>query len=359
MSKIFSRKEIETHNSTASLWVIYNNNVYDITEFARDHPGGGDLLLQYAGQDITKVMSDEDYHTHSKASLDILKDYIIGQVHDDPESQHAYLHRKRISLLEKEVEFKTFGCQDFIPSLTNAHLDMKTHEFLDLNKPLVPQMLTKQFTREHYLEQVHKPRYLNRPADFFGHPLLEPLSKTYWWVVPLVWLPYVLYNLNQSIQSNDRDSLLTTELFLIGIFIWTFLEYGLHRFLFHYDDRMPESQFMFLLHFTLHGFHHYLPMDRLRLVVPPALFVVLAYPFVNLAHILFPPSIAYGIVGGSIFGYICYDMTHYYLHHARVIPFHFTEMKKYHLAHHYKDFETGYGITSKFWDYVFNTVLTY
>ena len=50
------------------------------------------------------------------------------------------------------------------------------------------------------------------------------------------------------------------------------------------------------------------------------------------------------------------------------------EMKKYHLAHHYKNFELGFGVTStsccdcaeflsdvwdvgKVWDYVFNTVL--
>lgn len=49
------------------------------------------------------------------------------------------------------------------------------------------------------------------------------------------------------------------------------------------------------------------------------------------------------------------------------------EMKKYHLAHHYKNFELGFGVTStsdrygikslsnigtgKIWDYVFNTVM--
>ena len=50
------------------------------------------------------------------------------------------------------------------------------------------------------------------------------------------------------------------------------------------------------------------------------------------------------------------------------------EMKKYHLAHHYKNFELGFGVTSacltaltltlsltppagKVWDIVFNTVL--
>ncbi|RCI06724.1 fatty acid alpha-hydroxylase [Rhizopus stolonifer] len=366
MPQVYSIKQVEEHNTLESLWVIFNDRVYDITEFAKDHPGGDDILLKYAGKDITKVMSDIDMHDHSQAAFDMLEDYLIGVVEESVlenttarrlTGQRASLHRRRVELLSKEVEYKTYTNENFSPSLTDARLDIKTHQFLDLNKPLVPQMMTMKFTREHYLEQVHKPRYLNRPADFFGHPLLEPLSKTVWWVVPTVWLPYVGYNIYNSLNLGSIEA--TVLFFTLGVCIWTLLEYLLHRFLFHYDDRMPENQWMFLLHFTLHGFHHYLPMDRLRLVVPPALLVVLAYPWIMLAHMLFPSPMAFGVVAGGMFGYVCYDLTHYYLHHARVISFHFSEMKKYHLAHHYKDFEAGYGITSKLWDYVFKTVLTY
>jgi hypothetical protein len=63
------------------------------------------------------------------------------------------------------------------------------------------------------------------------------------------------------------------------------------------------------------------------------------------------------------------------LHHTK-LPQYMREMKKYHLAHHYKNFELGYGVTSeysdypqaefvyvylefsgKIWDYAFGTVL--
>ena len=47
---------------------------------------------------------------------------------------------------------------------------------------------------------------------------------------------------------------------------------------------------------------------------------------------------------------------HYSLHHTR-LPSYVRDMKKYHLAHHYKNFDLGFGVTSKIWDYVFNTVL--
>ena len=44
------------------------------------------------------------------------------------------------------------------------------------------------------------------------------------------------------------------------------------------------------------------------------------------------------------------------LHHSR-LPAYLQEMKKYHLAHHYKNFDLGFGVTSKFWDIIFNTVV--
>src|SRR2546423_14319257 len=56
--------------------------------------------------------------------------------------------------------------------------------------------------------------------------------------------------------------------------------------------------------------------DSLRLVMPPTLFLVLAYPWYRLAHLLCPYHYALGIYCGGIAGYISYDMTHYFLHHT-------------------------------------------
>lgn len=41
----------------------------------------------------------------------------------------------------------------------------------------------------------------------------------------------------------------------------------------------------------------------------------------------------------------------------RSLPSYYRDLKKYHLAHHYKDFENGFGVTSRFWDRVFGTEL--
>jgi 4-hydroxysphinganine ceramide fatty acyl 2-hydroxylase len=50
------------------------------------------------------------------------------------------------------------------------------------------------------------------------------------------------------------------------------MEYFLHRFLFHSEDKwLPGSKgnFPIVAHFMFHGIHHAFPMDKLRLVFPP------------------------------------------------------------------------------------------
>ena len=40
------------------------------------------------------------------------------------------------------------------------------------------------------------------------------------------------------------------------------------------------------------------------------------------------------------------------------LPAYYRQLKKYHLAHHYADYENGFGVTSRFWDVVFGTELS-
>lgn len=50
-------------------------------------------------------------------------------------------------------------------------------------------------------------------------------------------------------------------LYIFGNFFFTFLEYTMHRFLFHVDYYLPDRSVFLMLHFLMHGVHHYLPMD--------------------------------------------------------------------------------------------------
>jgi 4-hydroxysphinganine ceramide fatty acyl 2-hydroxylase len=39
------------------------------------------------------------------------------------------------------------------------------------------------------------------------------------------------------------------------------------------------------------------------------------------------------------------------------LPPWYQELKKYHLKHHFADYQNGFGVTSRFWDWVFGTEL--
>ena len=65
------------------------------------------------------------------------------------------------------------------------------------------------------------------------------------------------------------------------------------------------------------------------------------------------------LFAGTLIGYILYDLSHYFLHHANPSNEYWKELKTYHMQHHYKDGMMGYGVSQKFWDLVFDTELKY
>ncbi|KAK8189968.1 hypothetical protein HDK77DRAFT_443221 [Phyllosticta capitalensis] len=373
-----TQAEVAAHNNAKSCYVTIGERVFDITDFVEDHPGGGDLVLEYAGKDVKEILEDEISHKHTDSAYEILDDYHIGFVATEKivnaatESQHPdnivplpprgeglkELNEKGGANGEKYVFAATgLSSAEDLSKDTDYNVDYKKHKFLDLGRPLFPQVWFGGFSKAFYLEQVHRPRHYKggASAPLFGN-FLEPLSKTAWYVVPTVWLPPVMYGSWLAYQGLPFSHF--APYWVLGLCIWTLVEYCLHRFLFHLDDYLPDNRVAITLHFLLHGIHHYLPMDKYRLVMPPTLFLILATPFWKLAHTIFfyDWNAATAVFCGGIFGYICYDLTHYFLHH-RNLPAYYRELKKYHLEHHFADYENGFGVTSKFWDRVFNTEL--
>ncbi|TFY57580.1 hypothetical protein EVG20_g8489 [Dentipellis fragilis] len=361
--RIYTASDVAQHDSASSCWVSHRGRVYDVTGFLADHPGGDDLLLKYAGRDVENVMKDPQEHDHSDSAYAMLEEFIIG----------------RVGAGEELVHDDWEPTDDFHPENTDEDRDFERNQFLDLRRPLLEQMWYANFSKAYYLQQVHQPRHLAKSARLFGPDILEVFTRTAWYVVPTIWLPIATYvglrSLLQfagfvlpsftshpalplhALSTLPTDAYIKFAVtFLTGNIIWTILEYTLHRFLFHVDEYLPDRPAFLTLHFLLHGVHHYLPMDALRLVMPPAMFTALSFPFTRLAHALFPASVANGLISGAFAFYVVYDCMHYAMHHTK-LPTYMREMKKYHLAHHYKNFELGFGVTSKIWDIVFNTLI--
>lgn len=362
---LLSKAAVEKHNTESDCWVtLYNRKVYNVTGFLEEHPAGPELIMDYAGKDITAILADSESHVHSESAYEMLDDDMLIGYLATPEEEEELLKKHKDIKLKPEydsdglrvADLTDFGDipDDLLHLKTDHNDDFKRHQFLDLDKPLIMQVLRSNWTRDFYIDQIHRPRHYGKgSAQLFGN-FLEPLSLTSWWVVPTLWIPVDLYIL--YLGASHLNPFLTFAFWCLGLFVWTLIEYCMHRFLFHLDDNLPENNIAFTLHFLMHGVHHYLPMDRMRLVMPPTLFVLLAYPFYKLIFGIFPFYIACAGWSGGFLGYILYDVTHYSLHHKK-LPSYVQKLKKYHLEHHYKNYRLGFGVTSMFWDSVFHTYL--
>ena len=54
---LISVEEIKKHNSPDDCWIVVDNKVWDITDFAPDHPGGGEIIWKHAGRDASTTYS--------------------------------------------------------------------------------------------------------------------------------------------------------------------------------------------------------------------------------------------------------------------------------------------------------------
>lgn len=145
------------------------------------------------------------------------------------------------------------------PILTETKSDYD----IDLKKGILWQVFKKLRLKE-YLEFIHDPKHMINPPEaiLFETPILEFFTKTPWWAILVIWVPLVLFNLFYAFFDMDKNIPVIVTGYLLGIFIWTLCEYILHRFFFHYDEKLPDNNFVIMIHFLFHGIHHAFPMDK-------------------------------------------------------------------------------------------------
>ena len=187
--------------------------------------------------------------------------------------------------------------------------------------------------------------------EFFTH--ISPIT------VVALWLPIaVLFMVFAATNAPSAGSAAHMPLgFLLGIFFWTFAEYTLHRFLFHYTPKTPREERIF---FLFHGIHHAQPQVKTRLVMPfpvsiPMAALLYGLVYLVVAVLLGIPQWVAPLMSGFLIGYLAYDLTHYATHHFPMRSGIAKYLKRHHMQHHYKDPKTRYGVSSPIWDWVFGT----
>ena len=168
----------------------------------------------------------------------------------------------------------------------------------------------------------------SRRVRMFDSDFLEGCSMTFWWIVPCLYIPWSMLELRDSYRyftdieffyrkhnldinnniDNINDYILNSITpawnplvlyfnipvilsciiyFIIGLIIWTLFEYVAHRFLFHWEPPLELKYFnadrLNVISFLVHGMHHLIPTDELRLVFPPAI----NYTWINNTYIIY------------------------------------------------------------------------
>ena len=208
------------------------------------------------------------------------------------------------------------------------------------------------------------------------------------WTVPTIWAPCVLLALRRAVVHHGCALPAAVAAFAVGRLLWWLMEYAMHRWLFHCT---PRGYWGITLHYCFHGIHHKHPNDCLRLVFPPLFATPLALLVWGLCHAMLPgrPGPACAVFAGMLTGYIVYDCLHHATHswtlksawmarseplrspysaRARAAqprspaaspparPHSQLGVRRRHLAHHYHDSTTSFGVSSGLFDVVFRTL---
>ncbi|XP_065352875.1 uncharacterized protein Fa2h [Cloeon dipterum] len=322
--------------------VTHKGVAYDIAPFLAQHPGGLAHVEPYRGKNISHLLKSRHGSTESESSLvhSLSATYLLNQyrISDDPKDKDLANNNKTTNGLKtmQSPEEETGDVEDL-------------EHFVDWRKGMLNQVAS---LGPKYSQWVNLP--VDKHLILFDNPTLEKLSRAKWYYVPIFWIP-IFFAFLYVHYSGGFSHVTTICGLVLGTFLWTALEYTLHRWLFHMEPP-SHSPRLITFHFLIHGIHHKVPFDGTRLVFPPAGSSILGMVLYLIFRTILPTSILHSTAAGVTLGYMFYDMFHYYLHFGAPKPSsHFYYMKRYHNQHHFSQHESGYGITSPLWDVVFDT----
>ena len=198
-------------------------------------------------------------------------------------------------------------------------------------------------------------KYISNSTEssrMFKSDILEALSKVHYSVPLFVFVPVIAWFSYKGLGPGQMPILYFLGYVGLGLFIWSFTEYFMHRFVFHFE---PKGELFKRMHFIFHGVHHDYPNDEKRLVMPPSVSIPLATGFYFLFSAFAGEFSVAAVFSGFMAGYLFYDLSHYALHHANFKSAFWKKLKKRHMMHHYAEPDKGYGVSSSFWDKIFRS----
>lgn len=80
---VLDSAEVSKHNTKDDCWLVISGNVYNLTKFLAQHPGGSKPIIPYCGADGTKAFATKDLNPargHSKLAEELMAQYLVGKL---------------------------------------------------------------------------------------------------------------------------------------------------------------------------------------------------------------------------------------------------------------------------------------
>jgi sterol desaturase/sphingolipid hydroxylase (fatty acid hydroxylase superfamily) len=140
----------------------------------------------------------------------------------------------------------------------------------------------------------------------------------------------------------------------LGVGYWTFCEYALHRWLYHWT---PRSRPLRRVVESFHVYHHRTPDDRAVWNAGPAL-VLLVTAALSLPPLALAGGVARAafIMLGAVVAYAIYEVVHHGCHARVHTRGPMVYLQAFHLRHHQRNWRRNFGVTNPFWDWLFGTL---
>ncbi|MBS1950483.1 MAG: Fatty acid hydroxylase family (carotene hydroxylase/sterol desaturase) [Cytophagales bacterium] len=187
----------------------------------------------------------------------------------------------------------------------------------------------------------------------FKNPILEKMTHTHISVPLVIFFLYSSGLLYWSITHTSLSVGITLVMFFFGLLFFTWVEYVVHRYVFHMSTQTEKRAEM---QYIIHGVHHEYPKDKSRLAMPPVLSLTIATLLLFIFRLILG-DLVFSFLPGFIVGYALYLLIHYMIHAFQPPKNFFKLLWVNHSIHHYKtDEEVIFGVSSPLWDYVFGTM---
>ena len=175
---------------------------------------------------------------------------------------------------------------------------------------------------------------------------LRKLAQLFFYAAMAVGLGLLTYDKEFSWRQNFA-------LIAVGILSWQLIEYGLHRYIFHYSARSGIGQ---KLVYAAHLSHHENPRAPSKFLSGFVLSAPIATAYWLLLYLASGSAhfATYLLIGVGV-GYISYQLLHFQAHHRRPRLRVFRYLQTYHMLHHYRTPELRFGVTSPLIDMVLGT----